>query len=151
MCLEKQLQPALLGPNLPLCRLCYQESSSRCGSLQVAQILDYLGDVINEKGDNTSLIEDRRQRGISAMVRIEALVRETELGVHTINVHLLLYRALFLSCTLFNSQVWRNLTEKDLSVLEKMQGRCLKRILNVPQSTANSFTYLRVWCHTNKI
>ena len=110
--------------------------------LQVAQILDYLGDVINEKGDNTSLIEDRRQRGISAMVRIEALIRETELGVHTVNVHLLLYRALFLSCTLFNSQVWRNLSEKDLNVLEKLQGRCLKRILNVPQSTANSFTYL---------
>ena len=110
--------------------------------LQVAQILDYLGDVINEKGDNTSLVEDRRQRGISAMVRIEALIRETELGVHTVNVHLLLYRALFLSCTLFNSQVWRNLSEKDLNVLEKLQGRCLKRILNVPQSTANSFTYL---------
>ena len=51
----------------------------------------YLGDVINDKGNNDILIDDKVKRGISAMVRIEALVKEAGLGIHTINVHILLY------------------------------------------------------------
>ena len=55
------------------------------------------------------------------MVRIEALVQETGLGVHTVSVHLLLYQALFLSCMLFNSQAWSTIKEVDIEKLEKIQ------------------------------
>ena len=102
----------------------------------------YLGDVINEKGNNKDLIDDRLQRGTSAMIRIEALVKETCLGIYTIQVHLLLYRSLFIPCVLFNSQTWSNLLDSDLERLGRLQLKCLKKILNVPQSTSNSFTYL---------
>ena len=104
----------------------------------------YLGDVINDKGNNDSLIDDRVKRGISAMVRIEALVKEAGLGIHTINVHILLYSSLFVSCMTFNSQAWSNLSEKNISSLEKLQSKCLKKIVNAPQATANSFTYLEL-------
>ena len=76
------------------------------------------------------------------MIRIEALVQETGLGVHTVSVHLLLYQALFLSCMLFNSQAWSSIREADIEKLEKIQLKCLKRILQVPRSTANSFVFL---------
>ena len=76
------------------------------------------------------------------MIRIEALVNETGLGVHTVNVHLLLYQSLFISCLLFNSQAWSNIKDNDLVRLEKLQVKCLKKILQLPQSTANSFVYL---------
>ena len=107
-----------------------------------ATVITCLGDPINNKGTNSDLIADRQQRGTSAMIRIEVLVKETGLGIYTINVHLLLYHSLFLSCVLFNSQVWRNLTETELKTLETLQGRCLKKIVEAPQSTCNSFTYL---------
>ena len=104
--------------------------------------IGYLGDVINDKGNNDSMMEDRVKRGISAMIRIEVLIKETGLGIHTIDVHLLLYRALFVSCMIFNSQSWSNLSDKNISSLEKLQCKFLKKIVNAPQATANSFTFL---------
>ena len=98
--------------------------------------------MINSKGDYSDLVLNRIRRGVVAMIRIEALVNETGLGVHTVNVHLLLYQSLFISCLLFNSQAWSNIKETDLLRLEKIQVKCLKRILQLPRSTANSFVYL---------
>ena len=110
--------------------------------IQEVKEIEYLGDVINSKGNNDSMIEDRVKRGYSAMIRVEALIKEASLGVHTINVHLLLYNSLFVSCTTFNSQAWSNLSDKNINLLEVLQCKCLKRIVNAPQGTANSFTYL---------
>ena len=44
----------------------------------------------------------------------------------------------------FNSQAWSNLSQKNISSLEKLQSKCLKKIVNAPQATANSFTYLEL-------
>ena len=75
-------------------------------------LIEYLGDIVNSKGNNIDLVEDRVKRRevypISAMIqiKIEALIRETcLLGVHTINVHLLLHKSLFLPC---RYAVWFN-------------------------------------------
>lgn len=43
---------------------------------------------------------------------------------------------------LFNSEVWSNLLERDIKHLQCLQMKFLKNILNVPQSTANSFMCL---------
>ena len=110
--------------------------------MEIVQLIEYLGDVINSKGDYSDLVKDRIKRAMSAMVRIEALVKETGLGVHTVSVHLLLYQALFLSCITFNSQAWSNIKETDMDQLEKMQLKCLKKILQLPRSTTNSFVFL---------
>ena len=111
--------------------------------LEEVSKITYLGDVFNDRGNNIDLIDDRVKRGLSALVRIEAVVRETCLGIHTVNVHLLLYQSLFLSCVLFNSQAWSNLLkERDVKPLQCLQMKLLKKILDVPKSTANSFTCL---------
>ena len=64
----------------------------------------YLGDVFNELGNNDGLIADRVKRGTKAMIIIASLMAETEVGSHHVDIMLLLYRALFLSTMLFNSQ-----------------------------------------------
>ena len=110
--------------------------------VEVVEKIVYLGDVVNNKGSNSHLIEDRVNRGTSAMIRVEALVKEASLGVYTVSVHLLLYQSLFLSSMTFNSQAWTNLKETDVSRLEKLQLKCLKKIVQVPGSTTNSFTFL---------
>ena len=110
--------------------------------IEVAEKIVYLGDVVNSKGSNSDLIEDRIQRGTSAMIRVEALVKETSLGIYTISVHLLLYQSLFLSSITFNSQAWTNVKESEVMQLEKLQLKCLKKILQVPGSTTNSVTFL---------
>ena len=57
---------------------------------------------------------------------------------------LLLYRSLFVSTVLFNSQTWSGIRKKDIDQLQIVQLKFLKRILNLPSSTPNSFLFLEL-------
>ena len=109
-----------------------------------ADVIVYLGDPFNEKGNNDDLIADRVKRGIKASICIESLIREATLGTYEISVWLLLYRALFLSTVLFNSQAWSCLRTKDIATLQVMQQNFLKRIVGVSSGTPNSFIFLEL-------
>ena len=78
------------------------------------------------------------------MVSIMSILSETDLGRFKISVALLLYRSLFLSTVLFNSQAWSKMRKKDLEQLQRLQSKFLKRIVGVPYSTCNSFTFLEL-------
>ena len=106
--------------------------------------LKYLGDIFQDNGKNTELIKDRISRGIVVILKIEAILADVQLGKHTLKVSLLLYRALFLSSVLFNSQAWRNLTSKDFADLQRVQLRLLKKLFDVPQSVSSSFLFLEL-------
>ena len=112
--------------------------------LENATLIAYLGDIFNIKGDNIDLIKDRVKRGTTAMISIESMMADLQLGIHTVSVHLLLYQALFLSTVLFNSQAWSNLTKKDMENLRTVQLKLLKKIIGAPRSTSNAFTYLEL-------
>ena len=112
--------------------------------IEVVALLKYLGDIFQMNGKNSELIKDRLCRGTKVMLQIEAILSETNFGKHTVDVCLLLYRALFLSSILFNSQAWRNLSERDLAQLQTLQLKLLKKILKVPRSTSNSFIFLEL-------
>ena len=107
-------------------------------------VLTYLGDLFNEKGNNDDLIDDRVKRGTKAMISIMAMMSEIDVGEHHINVMLLLYRSLFLSTMLFNSQTWSNLRKKDIDALKVVQQKFLKRIVGVSASTSNSAIFLEL-------
>ena len=57
---------------------------------------------------------------------------------------MLLYRALFLSSVIFNSQAWRNLTTKDFADLQRLQLKLLKKIVDAPSSISSSFLFLEL-------
>ena len=110
----------------------------------LATKITYLGDVFNSSGNNNDLIADRVRRGTKSMVMIASLMAETEVGVHHVSVMLLLYRALFLSTMLFNSQTWSNLRKKDIVELRTLQLKYLKRTVGVASSTSNAFIFLEL-------
>ena len=112
--------------------------------VEIASVIEYLGDIFNAKGDNSDLIQDRVKRGIAAMISIEAIMADLQLGPHTVSVHLLLYYSLFLSTMLFNSQAWSNLSKKDIENLQTCQLKILKKIVGATKSTSNAFTYLEL-------
>ena len=113
-------------------------------ALENALMVEYLGDIFNVKGDNSDMIQDRVRRGIAAMVSIEAIMTDLNLGTHTVSVYMLLYQALFLSTMLFNSQAWSNLTKKDIENLQTCQLKMLKRITGGARCTSNAFTFLEL-------
>ena len=112
--------------------------------IEIVSQIKYLGDIFQENGKNCGLIKDRVQRGVIAILKIEAILNETQFGKYTLEISLLLYRALFLSSILFNSQAWRNITEKDLASLQKIQLRLLRKIVNAPSSISKSFLFLEL-------
>ena len=89
-------------------------------------------------------MKDRLKRGLKVILKIEAIMAETQFGKHTIEVSLLLYRALYLSSLLFNSQAWRNLTKTDINQLQTQQLRLLKKLVGAPSSISNSFIFLEL-------
>lgn len=78
------------------------------------------------------------------MITIAALMSEVNAGAHRISTNLLLYRSLFLSTILFNSQTWSNLRTDDIKKLTTLQLKFLKRIVGVGSSTANAFIFLEL-------
>ena len=112
--------------------------------VEIASLIEYLGDIFNTKGDNSDMMQDRVRRGTAAMISIEAIMADLQLGPHTISVYLLLYYALFLSTMLFNSQAWSNLSRKDIEKLQTCQLKMLKKIVGGARSTSNAFTYLEL-------
>ena len=110
----------------------------------IAKEIAYLGDIFNDLANNDGLMADRVKRGTKAMITIVALMAETDVGIHRVNVMLLLYRCLFLSTILFNSSTWSNLRKKDLDCLRTLQLKFLKRVVGVASSTCNAFIFLEL-------
>jgi hypothetical protein len=98
--------------------------------------------MINEKGNNKDLVKDRVNKGKSVMANCLALCNEITMGIHYVEVAVLLYNTVFLSTIIFNSQAWTNLTKEDEKELQTLQLSYLKRILRSPQSTSNCFVFL---------
>ena len=109
-----------------------------------AEVITYLGDLFNEKGDNDDLIDDRLKRGNKASICINSLIYETNLGIYQISVWLLLYNSLFLSTILFNSESWSKLRVQDIDKLKIMQQKFLKKMVGVASGTPNSFVFLEL-------
>ena len=102
----------------------------------------YLGDHFNASGNNRELVEDRVKKGKACIVTAMSLCSETTMGVYTIQTLMLLYKSLFLPVVLYNSQAWSNMTKHDISLLNTIQLKFLKRIFHVPPSTSNPITFL---------
>ena len=112
--------------------------------IELVTHLKYLGDIFQNNGKNDELVKDRVKRGMNVILKIEAILSETRFGKHTTNVSLLLYRALFLSSILFNSQAWRNLTETNYNQLQILQLKLLRKIFHIPTSTSTAFIFLEL-------
>ena len=112
--------------------------------VEEVHLIECLGDVINSKGNNDDLINDRIRRGTASMISINGFMRETQLGIHTLAVHILLHNVIFIASILFNAQAWSNLTSKNVNQLTVMQLKFLKQIMGAKQATTNAFVYLEM-------
>ena len=131
-----------LNTEVPLPKLLIEVDGSK--AVLPTEVIVYLGDLFNEKGNNDDLIEDRIKRGTKASICISSLIKETYLGVYELSVWLLLHRSLFLSTVLFNSRTWSRLRVKDMEKLQIMQHKFLKKTVGVSSGTPNSFLYLEL-------
>ena len=110
--------------------------------LKVEKSGKYLGDMINHKNNNDDLINDREKKAIAKLISIFATVTDVTLGAYQFSAHVLMYHTYYVQTLIFNCQSWTNITTKDVNKLRVLQLKYLKKMLRVPQATANCFVYL---------
>ena len=101
-----------------------------------------LGDMVNEKGNNRDLIDDKVKNAKAAIINCLSMCNEVILGLFFVTSAIILYESVFLATLLSNCQTWRNLNNEDYKKLEITQLRYLKRVMKAPLSTPNAFVLL---------
>ena len=89
----------------------------------------YLGDILDESGNNKANLEKRKANGYGITSEIIAIVNEVPLAQWKIEAGLNLRQAMLINGTLFNAEVWHGVTKKDAITLEKVDEALLRRLL----------------------
>ena len=102
----------------------------------------YVGDIINNSGNNKTNLENRIAKGWGKVNQILALIKEAPLGSYRIKAGLILRQAMFLNGTLFNSEAWHGITEKQVEDFSKLDHALLRGIIGGHSKIATSALYL---------
>ena len=90
----------------------------------------YLGDVIDKSGKAKYNIEKRKSKGFGIISNILAIINEIPLSQWKVMAGLRMRQAMLLNGILYNSEAWHGISEKDISVLEKVDEALLRGILS---------------------
>ena len=101
----------------------------------------YLGDVITKTGSNEKNIEHRKNDGLAAINQILSILNLTSLGHFNFEIALILRESILLSKLVFNSEVWYNVTNKQLETLEHIDELYMRKMFDTPKSTPKVALY----------
>ena len=104
----------------------------------------YLGDIISKDGRNLKNIQNRVNKGKGIVRKIFDILEGIPFGKLYFKVAILLRNSLLVSSMLCNSEVWFNLTNSDLDLLETVDLMLLRKILDAPKSTPKEMLYLEL-------
>ena len=110
--------------------------------LNVKDYETYLGDVISSTGSNEKNIEHRVNQGIAAINQIISMLNITSLGHFFFEIALILRESVLISKLVFNSEIWYNVSDKQLEKLEQIDEMYLRRLLNVAKTAPKVGLYL---------
>ena len=110
--------------------------------LNVKEYETYLGDIITNTGSNDKNIEHRKHEGLAAISQITSILNLTSLGHYHFEIALILRESILISKLVFNSEVWYNVTKKQLEQLEQVDEAYFRRILNVAKTTPKAGLYM---------
>ena len=108
---------------------------------------DYLGDVVNSNGKNTSNIQKRVAKGIGIKVQINNILEMLNFGKHFLDIALLLRNSVFINGICYNMEVWYNLQKKEIEELEKLDRNLLHGWMGLPSTVAKEAIFLELGIH----
>ena len=105
------------------------------GEIERTNEYKYLGWWFNEKNN-----ADRQMEELES--KLDYMVREVlstgswnKVGTCDAQIQLMLYKRVIVPTLTYNMETASNFRENDFKRLEKMQGKCLRRICKMPEST----------------
>ena len=112
------------------------KGKTECPVLKVSGVImeksdreTYLGDIIDKSAKATPNIEKRKAKGYGAINDILAIVNEIPLSHWKVQAGLHLRQAMLVNGTMFNSEAWHNIMDKDITPLEKVDEALLRQLL----------------------
>ena len=104
----------------------------------------YLGDIISKDGKNSKNIAARKNRGIGVVNQVMNILEEICFGKYHFQVAMILRNSLLISSLLTNAEAWYNLSNAEISELEKTDEGLLRKVLECPISTPREMLYLEL-------
>ena len=108
--------------------------------IQVSQI-KYLGFVIGDNASNVPNILDKKMKSNGTIRSIISMIKGLE--THTIQNGLVYLNSLLRSSLLYGAEIYYNLTERNLRMIEMIEEECLKKILDTKKTCSSSLLYLQ--------
>ena len=96
----------------------------------------FLGNWLNKKGNMDRQIEELEKKVEGIIVETKRITKEEDSGMFSTDARLLIYERTAVPSITNNLECWTKIGKKDMERLEKIQGRMLKRLLKVPESTS---------------
>ena len=106
------------------------------------QSTKYLGNILSTKGGQEDNIEDRRSRGWGKIATIMGILSEVDMGVHKLEVGLMLRQAILISSMLYAAGAWSGVTDKQLARLEVVDSSLLRRLTGGHVKCPTEFLHL---------
>ena len=110
--------------------------------MKKSESCSYLGDVLSSDGSLDLTIEERRQKGVGLTTQITAMVNQLSLGHFYYKIGFMLRNCMYINGTLTNSEIWYNVSTKNLETLEKGDLMLIRKLLKGHSKTAREAFYL---------
>ena len=102
----------------------------------------YLGDIVCSSGSNDRNIESRYNQGIGSVGQIMTILNQVSLGHYYVEIGLAMRDTILISKLVFNSEVWYNVKDKQISKLEQIDQMFFRKLLNLPRSAPREGMYI---------
>ena len=104
----------------------------------------YLGDIISEDGKNDKNLTVRKNKGVGIVNDIIVLLVEIMAGNENFEMATLLRNSCLVSSMVFNCEAWYRLTIKQIKILEKVDEKLMRKVLDCPSKTPIHLMYLEL-------
>ena len=106
----------------------------------------YLGDQVASDCTNKENIDMRKSKGLGIVSLILTILDTICLGGYYFESAMSLRNSILVNGILYNSEVWYDLKEKDINVLEQIDEILLRKLLNAHSKTPLEALYLELGC-----
>ena len=107
----------------------------KSGAVQKTETYHYLGITINEEGNLEEHIKVIARKCETISREIDAIGAKNQVGKEEIRVKLKLFDTCLMTALTYGMEAWANIRSVEMREIEKIQGKALNRIFQLPVST----------------
>ena len=106
------------------------------GYVTEAESYKYLGLYLNQKGNLQLHIQKIKEKIYIKILEVTRIASRSNVGSEYINMRIKLYESTIVPSILYNLEAWVGMSEKEIEELESIQGKILRKLLELMVSTS---------------